>query len=194
MNYPLHLSFKALALGQKLSVTDATGRLVLFVKQKAFKLKEDVTVFADEAQTQPLYHIRADRMIDFSARYSITDAAGASLGAVKRKGMASLWRSRFEVFDGDALVMTIAEENPWVKVADAVLSGIPILGLLSGYLFHPRYLLSRADGTVVLSLEKQPAFLEGKFKLERRLDLSEADERRALLSLLMMVLLERQRG
>lgn len=194
MHYPLQLSFKALALGQKIAVTDATGQLVLFVKQKAFKLKEDVTVCADEAQTRPLYRIQADRVMDFSARYSFTDAAGTSLGAVKRQGMKSLWRSHFEVFDGDRLVMTISEENPWVKVADAVLSGIPILGIFSGYVFHPRYLVSRADGSLVMSLEKLPAFLEGKFKLERHVDPGEADERRALLSLLMMVLLERQRG
>lgn len=194
MNYPLQLSFKALALGQKLAVTDATGQLVLFVKQKAFKLKEEVAVYGDEAQTQALYGIRADRVMDFSARYSITDAGGALIGAVKRQGMKSLWRSRFDVFEGDAAVMAIAEENPWVKVADAVLSGIPLLGIFSGYFFHPRYLVTRPDGSVVMSLEKLPAFLEGKFKIEKHLDLGEADERRALLSLLMMVLLERQRG
>lgn len=41
---------------------------------KAFKLKEAITVFADEAQTRPLYHINAGRVIDFSATYTINVA------------------------------------------------------------------------------------------------------------------------
>lgn len=194
MNYPLQLSFKALAFGQKLSVTDAAGQLVFFVKQKALKLKEDVAVCGDEAQTRTLYRIKADRVIDFSARYTITDETGAALGALKRQGMKSLWRSRYDIFAGDAVVMTIAEDNPWVKVADAVFSGIPLLGLFSGYLFHPSFSVTRADGTAVMRISKLPAFLEGKFKVEQQQSLSVDDECLALLSLLMMVLLERQRG
>ena len=54
MNYPLQLSFKILAIARQLSVTDTTGRLVFYVKQKAFKLKEAVTVFADAEQTLPV--------------------------------------------------------------------------------------------------------------------------------------------
>ena len=46
MNFPLTLNFKKLALSPQISVTDASGRLLFYVKQKAFKLKEAVTVFA----------------------------------------------------------------------------------------------------------------------------------------------------
>jgi uncharacterized protein YxjI len=194
VQYPLDLSFKALALGPQVSVKDATGRLVFYVKQKAFKLKEDVTVFADEQQTQPLYRIKADRVLDWSARYDITDPGGASLGAVKRQGMKSLWRSRYEILEGAAPVMTIAEENPWAKVVDSLFGAIPLVGLFAGYLFHPRYAVSRPDGSVVMRVEKQPAFLEGKFRVDKVLVLGDVEERRVLLSLLMMVLLERARG
>ncbi len=194
MNYPLQLSFKALALGQKVSVTDAGGQLIFFVKQKALKLKEDVAVCADESLSRTLYRIKADRVLDFSARYTITDETGGPVGALKRQGMRSLWRSRYDVFDGDRVVMTIAEDNPWVKVADAVFSGIPLVGLFSGYVFHPRFTVTRADGAAVMALEKLPAFLEGKFKVERLGEMSLDEECIALLSLLMMVLLERQRG
>ena len=64
MEYPLELSFKIFALTPQISVTDASGRLVFYVKLKMFKLKDLVTIFADEAQTQPIYHINADRIID----------------------------------------------------------------------------------------------------------------------------------
>jgi hypothetical protein len=194
MEYPANFSFKVLALSPQLAVTDAGENLVYYVKQKVFKLKEEVTVFADREQTQPLYKINADRVIDFSARYHFSDTAGNAMGSVKRQGMKSLWKARYDIMDGEEIVMGIAEENPWVKVIDAVIGEIPIVGMFSGYMFHPKYLLSRADGTPVLRLTKQPAFFEGKFRLDKLADLSEAEEKRAILSLLMMILLERARG
>ena len=194
MQYPLDLSFKIMALAPQISVTDASGGLVFYVKQKLFKLKEEITVFADAQQTQPLYKINADRVLDFSARYHFTDVNGTDLGYVKREGMRSLWRANYDIFEGDALVMTIREENPWVKVIDGLFGQIPFIGMFSGYLFHPAFLVSRTDGTVVMRLKKQPAFLESKFTIEKQAELDEGRETRVLLSLLMMLLLERSRG
>ena len=194
MNYPLDLSFKILAIARQLSVTDSTGRLALYVKQKAFKLKEAVTVFSDAEQTQPLYTINADRVIDFSARYHFTNGKGQHLGSIKRQGMKSLWRSRYDIMDGEAVTMTIHEENPWTKVFDGLLCELPIVGMFSGYLFHPAFVVQRDNGEVVMRLEKQPAFFEGRFKVEKLATMSEVEETRALLSLLMMVLLERSKG
>jgi hypothetical protein len=108
--------------------------------------------------------------------------------------MKSLWKARYDIFKGEEIVMNIAEENPWVKVIDAAVGEIPIVGLFAGYMFHPKYLVSHADGTPVMRLTKQPAFFEGKFSLDKLAELSQEEENRALLSLLMMVLLERSRG
>lgn len=194
MEYPLGLSFKILALAPQISVTDASGRLVFYVKQKAFKLKEEITVFADAQQTQPLYTINADRVLDFSAQYHFADVGGMRLGSVKREGMRSLWKAHYAIFEGEAAVMTIREENPWVKVLDGLFSGIPIVGMLSGYVFNPAFLVSRADGTVVMRLTKQPSFFESKFTIEKKDEMGKKEETRALLSLLMMILLERAKG
>jgi len=194
MEYPLDLSFKLLSWGPQISVTDAGGNLVFYVKQKALKLKEAVTVFADAEQTQTLYTMSADRVLDFSARYNFADQAGTGLGSVKRQGVKSLWKSHFDIMDGETVVLTIQEENPWVKILDALFTSIPIVGMFSGYVFHPAYLVSRPEGEVVMRLEKLPAFFEGKFKIEKKTDLEATEETRALLSLLMMLLLERARG
>ena len=89
MRFPLALRFKAVAVSPQVSVTDAGGELVFYVRQKAFKLKEAITVFADVEQTRPLYRIAADRVIDISARYRIEDESGVSLGFLQRRGMRS---------------------------------------------------------------------------------------------------------
>lgn len=194
MQYPLTLSFKIVAVAPQISITDGSGQLLFYVKQKLFKLKEAITVFADAGQTQPVFHINADRMIDWSARYTFTDRSGMQLGAVKRQGMKSLWRARYDVLDQEHPVFTITEENPLAKVLDSVLGEVPLVGMLSGYLFHPSYQVARSDGTPVLRLKKQPALLEGRFTIEQLAPLNPQEEHQAILSLLMLVLLERGRG
>jgi uncharacterized protein YxjI len=194
MNYPLTLSFKIVAIAPQITVTDAAGNVVAYVKQKAFKLKEAVTVFADTGQTRPLYTINADRVIDFSATYHFADMTGHSLGAIKRQGMKSLWKAHYEIMDGGGPALTIREENGWVKVVDALVGEVPILGIFTGYLFNPKYIMTRADGSPVLRLTKQPAFFEGRFTIEPLGPIAPHEETRALLGVLMMTLLERARG
>ena len=94
MQFPIQLSFKVVAISPQVRVTDATGQLVLYVKQRAFKLKEHVTVYRDAEQTTPLYEIRADRVIDYNAAYSIVDNAGVTLGSVRRDGRRSIFKAR----------------------------------------------------------------------------------------------------
>jgi uncharacterized protein YxjI len=67
MNYPIHFSFKILAIASQIYIRDSSGNLLAYVKQKLFKLKEDINVFGDEGQTQLLYNIKADRVLDFSS-------------------------------------------------------------------------------------------------------------------------------
>ncbi|HEX8832627.1 MAG TPA: hypothetical protein VF719_00425 [Abditibacteriaceae bacterium] len=194
MNYPLQISFKILAIAQQMTALDAGGKIAFYVKQKAFKLKEDITLFADEAQTQPLYHIKADRVIDFNARYNFTNPQGQAVGSVKRQGMKSLWKSHYDVLDGDAVVLSIHEENPWIKVLDRLVGEIPVVGMLSGYFLHPAFLVTRPDGTVIIRLQKQAALFEGRFSVEKRTEFLPNEEARALLGLVMMLLLERRKG
>ena len=195
MSYPLTIRFKILAIARQLSAEDSGGRLLMYVKQKAFKLKEAITVYADEQQTQPLYRIQADRIIDFSATYAISDAAGNQLGAIRQKGMRSIWRTRYEIVRGGSVVFNVQEENPWAKVGDSLLSDIPVLGFFAGYFFHPKYSISAGDGAAVLRMTKQPAFFEGRFLVERLpAKLTPEDERLLLISSVTVVMLEKNRG
>ena len=195
MNYPLNLSFKLLALASQIYVRDANGQLIGYVKQKLLKLKEDINVFADEQQTQHLYNIKADRIIDFLAKYNFTDAQGRSLGSIRRKGMRSIFKAHYLIFDeNDTQTMEIHEENGWIKVFDALLGEVPILGMFTGYVFNPSYIVTRLDSSQVARLKKQPAFFEGVFELDPLTQLSDDEEKKVLLAVLTMTLLERMRG
>ncbi|MDX6693631.1 MAG: hypothetical protein QOF02_1234 [Blastocatellia bacterium] len=195
MNYPLQLSFKLMAIAQQLSLRDTSGQLIFYVKQKAFKLKEAVTVFADAEQQQPLFYINANKILDFSANYQFTDRNGALLGSVRRQGMRSIWRASYDIYDErNNHVMSVKEEKPWSKVFDALLGEVPLVGMFTGFFFHPSYLVSATNGQPIMRLQKQRAFFEGKFTIEQLAQLPPVDETRTLLALIMMVLLERARG
>jgi hypothetical protein len=78
---------------------------------------------------------------------------------------------------------------------DGLVGEIPFLGLLTGYLFHPSYLVTRADtGEVVMRLRKEPALFQSRFTLEELAPLDPVDTDLAVLGALMMILLERDRG
>ncbi|RYD46185.1 MAG: hypothetical protein EOP83_30065 [Verrucomicrobiaceae bacterium] len=175
LRFPLELRFRNFALTRQIVVTDASGSEVCFVKQKAFKLKESVALFRDSSQNVPLGSIEANRVIDWSARYTFTDANGRPFGAVGRRGMKSLFRAHYDIFSdskSDNVSMSIQEESVAVRIFDSILSQIPILGMFSGYFLHPTYAIRKADGTLVARLRKRAAFLEGRFTLEKEGELS----------------------
>lgn len=192
VQFPLTLRFKILALAPQVSATDAAGQPVCYVKQKMLKLKERVEVFTDESRTEKLAEINADKIIDWSANYTFTDPAGNAFGSVRRAGMKSLWRAHYEIMQGDAIAFTLREGNPWSKFMDSLFEGIPIIGAFSGYVFHPRYEVRDASGTLCYELSKKPALLESIFIIEEKQETG--DDILVLLAILMMSLLERERG
>ena len=195
MEYPIDMRFKILAIAPQIEVKDAKGESVCYVQQKIFKLKEAVSVFLDKSKSQQLCEIKADRIIDFSASYHFYDAQGDCFGGVRRKGMRSIWSAHYEVIDeANQLAATIQEENPMAKVFDSLLGEVPLIDMLSGYVFNPRYVLKDASGQPAMRLKKQPAMLEGKYLLEKLQPIDPVHELRCIMSFLMMTLLERRRG
>ena len=204
LNYPLRLSFKFFALTPQFSLIDANGKMIGWAAQKLFRLREAVTVFSDSSRKETLYTISADRVMDFGARYHFSDAKGKPLGSVQRFGLKSIWKAKYDILDTAAtvmsirepanVVMTIREENPWIKVMDGLIQVIPLAELFTGFFLHPAYSVTRPDGRVVMRIRKEAAFLESRFLVERKGGLDEVEEQRVLLSLIMLVLLERSRG
>lgn len=196
LTYPLTLTFKILALASQATMTDATGRTVLYTRQKLLKFREHVEIWTDATQSTRLADIKANQIIDWSARYTATDANGEVIGSVGRRGWRSLWRAHYLVFSpGDQSPdFSIREENPGAKVLDSLLSEIPVLGMFTGYFCHPSYLANRTDGRQAMRLTKQAAFFEGRFSIDKLGILTKREELNLLLSLLMLVLLERSRG
>jgi len=194
LSYPLDLSFKIVTIGTRIKIKDSAGRQVAYVRKQKFKLKENVGVYSDEAQSSLLFRMKADRMLDFSARYAISGPDGHPIGAVGRRGMKSLWSSAYVLDDSYGTEAgSIREENPWTKVLDGVMESVPLGDALGGLFFNPAY-LAELYGKDVLRIQKQPSVLESSFRIDKLADFSDEEEDLLLAGIIMMVLLERDRG
>lgn len=113
LNYPLDFKFKISTLSSDFNITDKNGNYVAYVRQKMFKLKEDVVVFNDESRSKELFRIRANQWIDFNASYNIRSVENDKVfGKLARKGMRSLWKAKYEIFDeNDKSKYSISEDN-----------------------------------------------------------------------------------
>lgn len=100
-------------LGAAFHVYDTAGNVVMYSKQKAFKLKEDIRLYTGEDMQTELLTIQARQIIDFSAAYDVVDTrAGQKVGSLKRKGWKSMLRDEWIVMDAfDRELGTIVEDS-----------------------------------------------------------------------------------
>ncbi len=195
LKFPIKLVFNISTLSNDFTAKDVDGTTIAYVKQKMFKLKEAIDVFDNEQKKLVNYRIKSDKWIDFSAAYSFTNATGTEIGKIARKGWASIWKAQYDLIDQhQQLQYKVSEENAWVKVLDHFLGRIPILSIFTGYLFNPSYIVTTAKGEIVARLKKEPSFFGRKFEISKLQDIDIDDQERIILGLMMMILLERNRG
>jgi len=195
IEFPINLKFKIGTLANDFVATDARGNTVAYVRQKMFKLKENIEIFSDESKSQLNYTIKADRWLDFSAAYAFHDENGKVFGKVARKGWRSIWKAKYNIIDeNNNQQYSIGEENGWIKVMDSLLGEIPILNIFTGYLFNPTYLVVDTNDKPIVRLKKQASFWGRNFEIEKVGTMDADDDDRILLGIMMMILLERRRG
>ena len=88
--------------GEAFHVYDEYGNVILYSKQRPFKLREDFRVYSDETQAQELLTIKTPSIVDFGATYNVQDATtGEAIGAIKRKGLKSIFKDEWLFFSNE---------------------------------------------------------------------------------------------
>ncbi|MBA3723336.1 MAG: hypothetical protein H0W89_00385 [Candidatus Levybacteria bacterium] len=195
--YPLKLRFKLIALAPKVSLTDAHGKEILYIEQKLFALKESVKVFDNSIDKNLLYTIKANQLLDIGARYIFRDLGEKEIGSTQQEGMRSLYQASYIVFDKrQTEVFRIIQANPMIAILDTILSFIPLADIFSNFILNPTYTISKKENEEpVLTMKKKPSFFESNFEITaHEIDITEEQELLLLLSSLMLVQLERNRG
>jgi uncharacterized protein YxjI len=126
------------------------GPVIAMAQQKRMAFKEQVTFYADEARTQPVFGFKARQRLDLGATYDVTDASGTPIGGFRKEFAKSLLRSTWQLTDADGLQATGTERNQSVAVARRLWEVLPVIGdLPSPFLFH--FDFTAPDGSIVLS-------------------------------------------
>lgn len=113
--------------GNEIKIYDGSRQnLLLFVKQKAFKLKESITIYADDSRSEELMRINARSIIDFGASYDVDDAkTGQRIGTLRRKGLKSILRDSWLILDAsENEIGTIQEDSMVLAMVRRLLSNL----------------------------------------------------------------------
>lgn len=130
------------------------GPLVAVAQQKRLAFKEQVTFYADETRSQPVFGFKARQRLDLGATYDVTDPAGAPIGWFRKDFGKSLLRSTWHLGSADGLEATGTERNSKVAVARRLWDVVPYISdLPSPFVFH--FDFTAPDGSVVLSSERR---------------------------------------
>ena len=87
------------------------GALIAYAKQKRMAFKESFTLYGDESGTRPVLTIAADRRIDIRSAMTVRDPAGATVGQLRKRGAASLFRSTWELEQPGLPVVVVQERS-----------------------------------------------------------------------------------
>jgi uncharacterized protein YxjI len=86
--------------GAGFQIFGPAGDEIMYSEQKAFRLREDIRIYADRGQQTEVLLIKARQWLDFAAAYDVTDSAtGEVLGTFRRQGFQSLVRDAWQLAD-----------------------------------------------------------------------------------------------
>jgi uncharacterized protein YxjI len=106
------------------------GGPVAYVRQKKLAVKERVNFFADEAESQELFHIQARSWLDTGgSRYDVVDAADGTIGTLHHVLGKSLLRTTWSVANAAGEEIAIARERSQaMAIARRAIDFVPDVG------------------------------------------------------------------
>ena len=121
--------------GGGFTLSSLDGRLLASSEQKAFRLREDIRVMDGSTGGAEILHIKADRILDFSAAYRVTDPrTGETIGTLRRKGWTSMFRDSWEILDASGIARgRVTEDSGWKAAARRM---VELAALLLPETFH----------------------------------------------------------
>jgi len=111
-NYIVRKKFLKI-LGAKLFIELPDGKQIANAELKAFKLKEDIRLYADETKTQEILRIHARSILDLGTIYDVFDSpTSQKIGSLKRNFGKSLLRDSWEIWDvNENMIGEYAEDS-----------------------------------------------------------------------------------
>ncbi len=173
-------------LGATIHIRSFDGQLIGNAKLKAFKLREAITLFADDARTIPLLSIKARTIIDFGTIYDVSDLEGKWIGSLKRQGWKSLMSDQWQIWDAQEQVIgEINEDSVALALVRRFLTN----------LIPQKFTLTNKSGKVYGDIAQRfnPFIVELNVKLDSEIE-SGIDPRLTMVAALMLAAIEGRQG
>lgn len=158
--------------GEAFHVYDEYGSVILYSKQRPFKLREDFRVYSGETQAQELLTVKTPTMIDFGATYNVQDATtGEAIGAIRRKGLKSIFKDEWTFLSSEGLEVG--------KLSESSMAGAFLSRFIN--LVPQTYVVTSADGRTIAEIKQH----FNPFVLKYTMTIPEAEpaiDRRLLIS------------
>ena len=123
--------------------------LLATAQQKRLAFKEQVTFYADEQRTVPVFSFKARQRLDVAAGYDVLDAERNPIGSFRKDFGASLLRSTWHL-EAAGLAARGSERNATVALLRRAWNLVPVLGdLPAPFVVH--FDFTDDDGRQVLS-------------------------------------------
>jgi uncharacterized protein YxjI len=136
------------------------GELVAFVEQKRLAFREEVTFFADESKTQPLFRFKARQVLDVGATYDVAAPDGTAIGLFRKDFKKSLLRSTWHLEQPPDLHAVGRERSPVVAAVRRVWE------LVVDWPFPVPYHFDFSSGeTTVMTVDKT-AVIRDRYRVE----------------------------
>jgi uncharacterized protein YxjI len=134
-----------------LGFESAEGEVLAVAQQKRMAFKEEVTFYADENRSQPVFSFKARKRVDLGATYDVRDGQGRDIGWFRKDFGKSLLRSTWHL--GAAGIEAVGQErSTGVAVARRAWELLPV-DLPSPFVFHFDFV--DANGDLVMSSQRQ---------------------------------------
>ncbi len=132
------------------------AHLLAFAEQKRMKLKEEITFYADESKSRPVFSFKARQRLDVHAEHDVFDEYGNAIGSFSKQFGASLLRSTWNL-SVPGLDAVGQERRMSVAVLRRVWDYLPVVGnVWVPFVFHFDF-VDTATGAVVMVSERQKA-------------------------------------
>ncbi len=98
--------------GLKYWIYNSSGALVGYAHKKAFKLKDEIIIYADENRTKPVLGIKQENILDLTAVFRVFDPnTNEIIGYFGRKYWKSMLKDTWKIFDQNKREIGVVEEN-----------------------------------------------------------------------------------
>jgi hypothetical protein len=172
--------FKAVANEYRISIpppgSTVEGRPLLYVRQKALAMKEDIRFRLSPDDDAYLFMIKSKSVFEFSGRHAVLDPQGNSIGFLEKSFERSLFRSHWRVRDSSGAEVLESEES---RLSVALLRRFAWLlpEWLEGAAYVPFNFNLYRDGKRVARYNSVPLKMRDRYVLELGPDLAGVDRR-----------------